>query len=398
MKKHLLTATILSAALPAFAQTIARQPLSTPTLAPISSPTSSIIRDPSLNTDIISTPILSSDDMTSNEPSGPSIPTTTLPTTDIGRLPENDAPIFINPSVPGTDGSAGNGTLNDDRNWGDFLTFPEWDDDIPDFGEDGGETPDDGQDSDNTPDFGEDGEDAPDDRQEGEDGPDFGEDGEDGEDVPNDRQDGEDGGDGPDFGEDGERIPEYGEDGEDGPDFGEDGPDFGEDGIDRPTETHEPNDDPTDQELVIPSFNQSGCDERTSYGNFLKDDDLDSLLGSDWLRLEFNDCDGIYEFDKRRSPVYNIRYSERACGRASFSKSTECYGWAQAMMSSAKDSFYLAILRSGQAKACHQSVDETKRAPWEVVSNQSKCLSFTKDGLIVESRSGDIVGVYTQEQ
>ena len=345
MKKHLLTATILSAALPAFAQTIVRQPLSTPTLAPISSPTSSIIREPSLNTDIISAPILTSDDTTSSEPSGPSIPTTTLPTTDIGRLPENDAPIFINPLVPGTDGSAGSGTINDDRNWGDVLTFPEWDDDIPDFGEDG-------------------------------------------EDVPDDRQDGEDG---PGFGEDGEDSPEYGED-------GEDGPDFGEDGIDRPTDADEPNDDPTNQELVIPSFNQSACEERTSYDNFLKDDDLDSLLGSDWLRLEFNDCDGIYEFDKRRSPVYNIRYSERACGRASLSKSVECYGWAQAMMSSAKDSFYLAILRSGQAKACHQSVDETGRAPWEVVSNQSKCLSFTNDGLIVESRSGDIVGVYTQEQ
>ena len=352
MKKYLLTATILSAAMPAFGQTILRQTTLSPIITSSPTITNNIIREPSLNTSIITDPIQSSTDTSDSEPSGPSIPYTSRPSVDFGRLPDEDAPIFINPTTPSIGGNSGDDAVNDDRNWGDVLTFPEFDNGLPDFGED-----------------------APGD-------------GEGGEDTPN-------------YGEDGEDTPSYGEDGEDRPDFGEDGedgPDEGEDILDEPGEEEGSDDVPFELEPVRPSFNSVSCTDRVSYRDFLKDDDLEALLGSDWLRLEFNDCDGVYEFDRRRSPVYNIRYSNRVCGRTSFSRSRDCYGWAQALIAGSKDAFYLAILRSGQARACHQSTDETGLAPWEVVSNQSKCLSFTRDGFIVESRSGDVVGVYSLEQ
>ena len=375
MKKYLLTATILSAAMPALGQTILRQTTLSPIITSSPTITNNIIREPSLNTSIITDPIQSSTDTNDSEPSGPSIPSTSWPSVDIGRLPDEDAPIFINPTTPSIGGNSEDDAVNDDRNWGDVLTFPEFDNGLPDFGED---APDDGEDGEDTPNYGEDGEDTPNYGEDGEDRPDFGEDGEDR----------------PDFGEDGEDRPDFGEDGEDRPDFGEDG----EDRLDEPGGEEGSDDAPVELEPVRPSFNSVSCTDRVSYRDFLKDDDLEALLGSDWLRLEFNDCDGVYEFDRRRSPVYNIRYSNRVCGRASFSQSRDCYGWAQALIAGSKDAFYLAILRAGQARACHQSTDETGLAPWEVVSNQSKCLSFTRDGFIVESRSGDVVGVYSLEQ
>ena len=381
--------------MPAFGQTILRQTTLSPIITSSPTITNNIIREPSLNTSIITDPIQSSTDTSDSEPSGPSIPYTSRPSVDFGRLPDEDAPIFINPTTPSIGGNSGDDAVNDDRNWGDVLTFPEFDNGLPDFGED---APGDGEGGEDTPNYGEDGEDTPSYGEDGEDRPDFGEDGEDGEDTPNYGEDGEDT---PNYGEDGEDTPSYGEDGEDRPDFGEDGedgPDEGEDILDEPGEEEGSDDVPFELEPVRPSFNSVSCTDRVSYRDFLKDDDLEALLGSDWLRLEFNDCDGVYEFDRRRSPVYNIRYSNRVCGRTSFSRSRDCYGWAQALIAGSKDAFYLAILRSGQARACHQSTDETGLAPWEVVSNQSKCLSFTRDGFIVESRSGDVVGVYSLEQ
>ena len=362
MKKYLLTATILSAAMPAFGQTITRQTTFSPIITSSPTITNNVISEPSLTTSIVNGPIQSPTDSNDSQPSGPSIPSTSSPSVDIGRLPGDDAPTFINPIAPSIDDVSGGDTVDDDRNWGDVLTFPEFDDSAPDFDED-------------APGYGEDGEDTPNY-------------GEDGEDTPN-------------YGEDGEDTPNYGEDGEDRPNDGEDGedrPGDGQDRFDPPGEDGDSDDAPVELERVRPSFNSVSCTDRASYSDFLKDDDLEALLGSDWLRLEFNDCDGVYEFDRRRSPVYNIRYSNRVCGRTSFSQSKDCYGWAQALIADSKDAFYLAILRAGPAKACHQSTDETGLAPWEIVSNQSKCLSFTRDGLIVESRSGDVVGAYSQEQ
>ena len=351
MKKYLLTATILSAAMPTFGQTITRQTTFSPIITSSPTITNNVISEPSLNTSIVNGPIQSPIDSNDSQPSGPSIPSTSSPSVDIGRLPNNDVPTFINPIAPSIDDVSGGDSVDDDRNWGDVQTFPEFDDGVPDFGED-------------APGYGEDGEDTPNY-------------GEDGEDTAN-------------YGEDGEDRPNYGED-------GEDGPGDGEDRFDPPGEDGDSDDTPVELERERPSFNSVSCTDRASYSDFLKDDDLEALLGSDWLRLEFNDCDGVYEFDRRRSPVYNIRYSNRVCGRKSFSKSKDCYGWAQALIADSKDAFYLAILRAGPAKACHQSTDETGLAPWEIVSNQSKCLSFTRDGLIVESRSGDVVGSYSQD-
>ena len=362
MKKYLLTATILSAAMPTFGQTITRQTTFSPIITSSPTITNNFISEASLNTSIVNAPIQSPTDSNDSQPSGPSIPSTSSPSVDIGRLPNNDVPTFINPIAPSIDDVSGGDSVDDDRNWGDVRTFPEFDDGVPDFGED-------------APGYGEDGEDTPNY-------------GEDGEDTPN-------------YGEDGEDRPNDGEDGEDRPNDGEDGedrPGDGEDRFDPPGEDGDSDDLPGELVLERPSFNSVNCTDRASYSDFLKDDDLEALLGSDWLRLEFNDCDGVYEFDRRRSSVYNIRYSNRVCGRTSFSQSKDCYGWAQALIADSKDAFYLAILRAGPAKACHQSTDETGLAPWEIVSNQSKCLSFTRDGLIVESRSGDVVGAYSQEQ
>ena len=298
--------------MPAFGQTITRQTTFSPIITSSPTITNNVIGEPSLTTPIVNGPIQSPTDSNDSQPSGPSIPSTPSPPEDIGRLPNDDVPTFINPIAPSIDDAGGADTVDDDRNWGDVLTFPEFDDGSPDNSE-------------GTP------------------------------------------------GEDDDRFDPPGED----------------DGSD---------DAPSELVLERPSFNSVSCTDRASYSDFLKDDDLEALLGSDWLRLEFNDCDGVYEFDRRRSPVYNIRYSNRVCGRKSFSKSKDCYGWAQALIADSKDAFYLAILRAGPAKACHQSTDETGLAPWEIVSNQSKCLSFTRDGLIVESRSGDVVGAYSQEQ
>ena len=51
-------------------------------------------------------------------------------------MPNDDAPTFINPIAPSIDDVSGGDTVDDDRNWRDVLTFPEFDDSAPDFDED----------------------------------------------------------------------------------------------------------------------------------------------------------------------------------------------------------------------------------------------------------------------
>ena len=63
-------------------------------------------------------------------------------------MPNNDVPTFINPIAPSIDDVSGGDAVDDDRNWRDGRTFPEFADGSPDFGEDYGEE--------GTPDYGED--------------------------------------------------------------------------------------------------------------------------------------------------------------------------------------------------------------------------------------------------
>ena len=132
MKKYLLTATILSAAMPTFGQTITRQTTFSPIITSSPTITNNFISEPSLTTSIVNGPIQSPTDSNDSQPSGPSIPSTSSPSVDIGRLPGDDAPTFINPIAPSIGDVSGGDAVDDDSNWGDVLTFPEFDDSAPD--------------------------------------------------------------------------------------------------------------------------------------------------------------------------------------------------------------------------------------------------------------------------